>query len=290
MNRRSLFGVVLFLWAGSLFAADIVVDNVSFSPQDFSVGDRVTMTVRMIVSDVPEWELPDLPLETDGYLVESLEIRPREGFYEAVIGFRSFVPGSGAFPPLSLGPGRLEGLTIFTVPLVDKAVEPRSLRPQLFLPGTRLYTGILVLLVLGSPFIVFHLVRILIRLFRRFFRRYRQKKPYRRFIRVIRKLETGSHQWDTKAFFIVLIEGFKAYLTEKSGMDFNTATTGEIRKRVIPFLSGGEFQDLLTLLQKGDLVKFAGESLATEEREQVLGQILQLADNLEHREDFGADL
>jgi hypothetical protein len=282
--------LIRILVFATLLTGDFIIDNVAYQPTDFFVGDRVVMTVRLTGTGEPELAIPDIPIESNGFLIESIRISGNSNYREVDIVFRSFIPGSSEFPSLDLGEYRLEGLTVYTTPLLDKGIELRPLRAQMVLPGTRLYSGLLVVFILGLPFLFYFIIKALVRLFRGIFLKYRKRKPYRRFTRVIKRLDTGLQLWDNKTFFIMLIEGLKTYLTDKTGKDFITATTGEIRKLRNPLFNEKELNTLLELLRQGDMVKFAGETLPGEGRKIILGEAVQLVDSLEHKEAYDADI
>lgn len=281
---------LLFLPLLVLPADEAVVSNVGFQPQEFFVGDRVIMTVQVTVAGAGEPVIPPLPLDNGKIIIEGIDIQGTQDQYLMVIIFRSFVPGSVEFPLLDFETFQLSGLSIYTTPLVENPVELRSLRGQLLLPGTRLYSGLILLFVLALPIILYFLVRFILRSGVYLLGNYQKKKPYRRLIRVIRRLDTGLPQWDNKMFYIMLIDGLRDYLAGKTGLGFTTATTSEIRhmgKRVLP---EREIETIVQLMSLGDRVKFAGEEVSGDDRKASLDEVIRLAEELELKEAPDADV
>ena len=143
MRWRSLVsGLVLWFSALQAFAEVAALENVSYIPQSYYVGDRVELRAVLRLSAgvrvSPSKELPRLAWGT----VQDLKVSGSQGKYDLSILFTPFHPGTQTFPAFKLGDASVEGLKVHVRSLVDEGFR-ESIPPQgqLLLPSTKLFSA-----------------------------------------------------------------------------------------------------------------------------------------------------
>jgi hypothetical protein len=285
--------VLLLLFHVAGFVLPQNVSQVVFLPQTYYIGDRVEarVVVRGISPDeltVPE-KLPDL-----GWIViDSAAIVERPGGVEVRILFQPFFVGTRELPPIDLEGYRLTGVSAFVTSVAPEEgeLQPASVRDQLVLPGTQIQIAGALTAIVGTPLLLF-LAGGWGRRFRdRLVRRYRERRPYRTFLRSLKSLVAEMHGLDGKSFYIRLLDTFRTYLDGRFSAGVHSATTGELdhvlsRARFSPELRG----QIIDLFRFADLVKFAHRRVTLNERNGHIDEIRKIAETLQRHGPGGSDV
>jgi len=269
------------------------VSQVVFLPQTYYVGDRVEARVvvrgiRPANLTIPD-ELPDL-----GWIViDSIAVVERPDGAEVRILFQPFFVGTRELPPIDLDGYRLTGVSalVTSVAPEEGELQPASVRDQLVLPGTQVQIAGALTALVGTPLLLL-LAGGWGRRFRdRLVRRYRERRPYRTFLRSLKTLVAEMHGLDGKSFYIRLLDTFRMYLDGRFSAGVHSATTGELehvlgRARFSPELRSS----IIDLFRFGDLVKFAHRRVTLSERNSHIDEIRRIAETLQRYGPGGADV
>jgi len=282
---KRLWLVFLFILPGTfLFAQDeYTIKRIIFLPPTFYVGDLVELRVTLEAAPGKTIKQPSGMPELSWIRFDDMSMKIEGQEAELRIRFSTFFPGTRALPDLQLGDILLSGVKIHT----DSVVTPENNtlappRQQLLLPGTMFYLIAFLALVIILPVVI-------IPLFRRFrssllssLHRQREGRLYRRFQKDINNMENQVDSMDSRAFYIRLTEGLRHYLSGRTGRDFITTTSREIRIHLKKTFKDTALNNLITALFKsGDVVKFSGSSVRKKKKLQDLSNALQAAARIE---------
>lgn len=276
-------GLLLSVFSGVRLAAQSV-SSVVFLPQTYFVGDRVEarIVLRDITADsvvVPE-TLPD----TLWITFESITPVQRADGVELRILFQPFFVGTRELPPIDLGVTLLTGVSAFVTRVnpVGEDVRISSTRDQLVLPGTRIQLALGIVFLIGAPAIVFIAGGWGRRTVTRVQTWYRERRPYRYFLRAMKTIVAEKHGIDGRTFYIRLLDACRDYVAGRFDINARAATTGELDQVLAAAGITGENRDrIVELFQFGDLVKFAGRRVSIEEREQHIDQLRKIVEEMQ---------
>lgn len=276
--------LLLLLVAVPPLAADYTVVGVTFLPQQFYVGDRVEMRAVVRLSRTGEPAVPDPLPRLDWGDLHHIRLVPRGAEWEVRVIFTAFQPGTQTIPPLNLGAVTVSDLSVHVPSILETGeyAEPAPPQAQLVLPGTRLWTALLVLLLVLLPLAWIVFFRRGKRYLQELVRRYRERQPYRRLLRVIRQLTASIEQMDGRTFYITLLEQMRRYISTKVATDCMAATTGELAEHLQRLSASVNDRDrLLQLFRYGDLVKFASVEAPVAQRASHLGELRSVVESVE---------
>ncbi len=269
----------------SPLGADYSVAGVTFLPQQFYVGDRVEMRAVVRLSRAEELTVPAPLPQLEWGDLHHIRLVPRGAEWEVRVIFTPFQPGTRTMPALNLGSVTVSGLSVHVPSIVEAGDygEPAPPQPQVVLPGTRLWTALLVVLLVLLPLAWIVFFRRGRRYLQELLQRYRERQPYRRLLRVVKQLTASIDQIDGRAFYIALLEQMRRYISTKVGADCMAATTGEIGAYLqrLP-ATDADRERLLQLFRYGDLVKFASVEASVSQRATHLGELRSVVESLEH--------
>ncbi|MFP4151216.1 MAG: hypothetical protein ACLFR8_04300 [Alkalispirochaeta sp.] len=292
-RRKVLYTALVLFFFTAGFVVPQSVSQVVFLPQTYYVGDRVEarVVVRGVAASdvsVPE-DLPDY-----GWVViDSVALVERPDGVEVRILFQPFFVGTRELPPLDLEGYLLTGVSAFVTSVAPEEgeLQPASVRDQLVLPGTQIQIAAALTVAVGAPLLIFlaggwgrrfrdHLVR-----------RYRERRPYRVFLRSVRALVGEMHGLDGKSFYIRLLDLFRVYLDARFAAGVRSATTGELdhvlsRAGFAPGLR----RSIIDLFQFGDLVKFAHRRVTLNERNGHIEEMRRIVETLQRHGPGGPDV
>jgi hypothetical protein len=289
--RRFYTALLLFLVTLTLSAQWDIVDEV-FIPPNYYVGDSVLYQFRLVWDDekelTPPEELPSLEwLEFDSVTVE------QEGYEAQVtIRFRSYMTGTRSLPILDLGEIQVDSLKIFTSSLVEQEdiKELRGIRDNLDFPGIKFLLPLFLILLISSPYVLFLLVKYLIGRIWLLVKLIFSSGPRRKIQRLMTKLDKRiDDNGREKDFYIDLSSGIRTYLTERTGTDYLSMTTRDMKKLRKSPVDRVLWIELTELLMTADLVKFAGEKISRKHKVHCLSVLKSFIENLE-KEENDADL
>ena len=261
------------------------VDELSFEPQPFYVGDRVT--ARIVVRSDRQLTPPAAVAPGEWVVVHDVEVLPRsDGRWEVRIGFSSYQPGVLTLPAIDVGPFRLENIRAQATSLLAPAgAVPAVLQPprrQMLLPGTRgaLIGGVLALLVV--PHLLVGGVLSLTRTARRWRAERARTLPRTRLERAVLRLQERAPQSSAAAaeavsFYAQLSHLARDYLAARLQMPAHASTTRELRAALPALgLANGLGADLTAILETADRVKFAGRYSGAAEMQTVSQRLVIL--------------
>lgn len=266
-------------------AVAATVEELTFEPPRFYVGDRVT--ARVVVRSSRHLTAPAAVAPDEWVVVHGVDTVPRsDGRWEVRVGFSSYRPGVLALPPIDVGAFRLENIRVQAASLLsgDRDVAPvlRPPRPQLVLPGT----GGVLLAVAAAVLTVPHLlVSGGLLLAGRARRRRRQRArglPRARLERAVRRLQASSPRSmaadaETISFYAQLAHLARDYLAARMRMPAHACTTRELRSALPGHgLPGTLGTGLTAILDTADRVKFAGRHSSAAEMQALSEQLIAL--------------
>lgn len=292
-----ILALALSAAGGTAAAQGYSVLQTVFLPPRFYVGDRVELRMRLSTPAGTAVRAPETLPDSSGIEFQDITVNRRGNETEVRIVFYPFYPGTQTLPPIDLGGITLSGVKIHTDSLLDTGQEEwRPPRGQVLLPGTRLYFA---LFVLGAA-VGFTTVAVLAVFGRsrigRIVNASRERRPYRRLKRVLKKLNAEAGSTDARAFYIVLLDELRSYLSGRLGTECRSATTYELDRRLERYLDErlrasdrsakpdekyALREGLLAPFRLGDLVKFGHRPSEPEER---LGQLAALKRTVERLE------
>lgn len=282
---RRLWLILFFFLPGSFLSAqdEFTIKRIVFLPPTFYVGDIVELRVTLEAepgklikqpAGLPElsWiRFDDMALKLEG---QEAELRIR---------FSTFFPGTRALPDLQLGDISLSGIKIHTDSVITQ--ENNTLagpRQQLLLPGTMFYLIALLSAVIVLPVVVIPLFRRLRASLLTSLHRQREGRIYRRFQKEIHNMENQIDSVDSRTFYIRLTDGLRHYLSGRTGKDFITTTSREIRENLRKTFKDTALNNLVvSIFVSGDVVKFSGSSAGKNKKIQELSRALQAASRIE---------
>jgi hypothetical protein len=280
--------VALFGLAGACcWAADTyeVLQTVFLPPRSY-VGDRVELRIRLRTVGSASIQPPEQPPQTEWIDIDTVEVIPAGDAYEVRIVYASFHPGTQTLPPMQLGDVRLENLKIHTNSVVAEGKSSfEGPRGQVVLPSTRVMLGIAVAAVIALPLLVFQVGGFFRRRVSGLVQQYRERQPYRKLMRTLKRLRAAAEEMNGREFYIELSDALRLYLSERYDRRYIAATTFEVRR----LLRNNLFDDqrierFAALFQQSDRVKFGREGSEAAERLHDLEETDALVELLERGE------
>lgn len=265
MNRVVV--ALLFIAIGVGVGAQTISQAV-FLPQQYYVGDIVE--ARVVIRDDSALDLhpPEVLPSLSWVEVIGVSIVQRADGFEARIRFQPFFVGTRRLPPIDLGAVTIDNVSAFVgTVLTTTDREPAGMRDQLLLPGTRLLLVLVLAAIVAIPLVVFvagdwgrrtigHLVRW-----------YRERIPYRRFVRGLRTLSGRIHEIDGKRFYTELQQLTREFMDRRFDAKLISATTGELDERLMRIgIPEDSRVRIRTMFEVADLVRFANRRVSLEER------------------------
>ena len=290
MKKYGFLSFLLLLSIVSLTAQSEIKRTV-FIPPEYYMGDSVELRIQI---ELDEYELLVVPEDIDTH--EWIEIKNIQVFQnnrnaELVIKFTSFSPGTRALPELDFGPFILPDFKIYTNSLVEEGENDlKGLRGQVMIPGSKLYFFLLALGIFILPYLLYFSIKYLIRYIIILAKKYHSARPYKNLQRILKRLDLSLEKITVRNFFITLSDALRIYLTARSGFDCKSATTSEISRLHGFDLDKKLWDRLVSVLKRGDMVKFGGEKLSYEQMKENLEFVISLCSEIEKREDFHVNL
>lgn len=283
--KKCLTFFMLFLALSSLWG-QWILERETFIPPEYYVGDSVLLEV-VLRSETPSvLELPQEFPQLDWLEVDSISLDQQGDLVLIKIAFRSYYPGARALPDLNFGSLTLGGITLFTSSMSEQldVRDIRGLRDPFLLPGSIFFALLGLLLLLGLPPGLFFLIRFVWRRVAQLLKRMRLKAPYRRFIRTLQWLSLPEQMADQREFYTGLTAGLRAYLSERTQMDYSSCTTRELSSRGLNGASPQDWKKVIHLLKQADLVKYAGADVQKDQMVQDLSWIEDFTKHWEEEE------
>lgn len=254
---------IAFLYGGNYN----YVEAPGFVPTNYFVGDHVQCRILIDVSEGTELVVPDednLPDRVD-IIIQDVQVYPYSlNRYEVIIHFMPFYPQQQLMPPIDLGDVVLTDITVNTFSVLqDQQTALANLRAQYYLPYTREIVLIFVFLLLVFPigYLTFS-----DKFRRRLLSRLSSKtrvKPYNQINSLIRDLGENAGVVSPREFYIRLTKALRLYLSELTGNDYISITTGEITSRLKIFFQDKRIvESVFDIMQFADEIKFSGKRAA----------------------------
>lgn len=289
--KSSLLVLFICLIPMAVLSGQAEVTRSVFVPPEYYIGDPVELRLQI---ELDRFEVLTEPLnyeEPEWVEIRNIDISQDRRTAEISIKFTSFSPGTRALPDLDFGPFTLSDFKIYTKSLVEEGESDlRGLRPQVMIPGSRLTFFLLILAVFVLPYLLYFLIRLLVRYIIVLIRKYHSARPFRTLNRTLKRLDAGLEKMGVRDFYIALTDSLRIYLSARTGFDCLSATTSEIARFHGFGLDQTLWDRMVSVLKQGDMVKFAGETLSKEEMKENLDFVLSLCQEIEKREDFHVDL
>lgn len=276
--RAVLWAVVWALLLAVPRATAQSVSQVLFLPQVHHVGDIVEARVVIRSTRTLNLTVPEILPRLNWIIVHGVSTLNRPDGVEVRILFQPFFVGTRTLPVLELGDFNVTGISTFVTPLAGADLnEAQPIRDQLLLPGTRLLIAVAVLLFFGVPVVIWFAGGWGTRVVRTLIRRYRESRPFRQALRSLRALSADLHEIDGKRFYIRLLDVARGYFARRLDPRILSATTGELRAYLTHSgLTESTVLELVELFRVGDLVKFANQRIAIDERQNHLRDTVRL--------------
>ncbi len=266
-------------------AVPATVEELTFEPPRFYVGDRVT--ARVVVRSSRQLTAPAAVAPDEWVVVHGVDTVPRsDGRWEVRVGFSSYRPGVLTLPPIDVGAFRLENIPVQAASLLsgERAAAPvlRPPRPQLLLPGTG---GVLLgaaAAVLTVPYLLVSGGLLLAGRVRRWRRERERGLPRARLERAVRRLQASSPRSigadaETVTFYAQLAHLSRDYLAARMRIPAHACTTRELRTALPGHgLHATLGAELTAILDTADRVKFAGRHSSAAEMQALSEQLIAL--------------
>ncbi|MDA3810993.1 MAG: hypothetical protein PF518_11780 [Spirochaetaceae bacterium] len=290
MRKCGFLSFFFFLSIYSLFS-QVEIKRTVFVPPEYYMGDPVELRLQI---ELEESGVVIIPENIDNYEwveIKDIQVNQNDRNAEIIIKFTSFSPGTRALPELDFGSFMLSDFKIYTNSLVEEGEnELKGLRAQVLIPGSRLYFFLLAAAAFILPYLFYFFVKFLIHYLILLTKKYYTAKPYRTLNRILKRLDSNLEKTSVRDFFITLSDAMRIYLTARTGFDCKSATTSEISLLHGFGLEGDLWERFVTVLKKGDLVKFGGEKLSHSQMKENLDFVITLCQEIEKREDFHVNL
>jgi hypothetical protein len=267
------------------------VTEVVYLPQEFYVGDRVEVRVRLRVDDASlELETPlDTP-ELSWADLHDMRVVGSGRDRELRLLMTPFEPGTKTLAQLDLGGIVLRDLEVRVPSLLeDGTVELAPSRGQLLLTGTRLLVALGLALLVSVPALWILLFRWAGHRLKRAVHRHRRARPYRRLLKRLRNLALDLERVRGREFYIRLLTELRAYLSSRFDVGSMSFTTAELSRFLEELVDDPKLrEELVSVFHFGDLVKFAERGAPTSLRAQHLRTVGTVASRLEDRDETAA--
>ncbi len=283
---KRVISVLLFILPISLFCRDLNVIKVVYTPKDFYVGDMVTLLIYVETPFDGEIESPDkIPLG-EWINIKSVNLIDT-GADESIIrlSFTSFAPGLRVVPDILFGDYTLHDFRINTLSIVDdRFTELQPLSPQMVPPGTNFLMVLLLCGVVLGPYLIFVLIKALLRSIKLAINKYKREKPFRRYMKILKQLKTEISEISVRGFYVKITEQLRVYLSIRFNNEFSSATTKELGSLLISIMDFDSTEELLSICRFADLVKFSHVNASSLHREKDLLTIIDILNQLEGKD------
>ena len=284
--KRTAFILFILTASAPLFAQEgYTITRIVFLPPTFYVGDEVEMRLRIKPDPGKTIQAPGEMPELSWLRVDHATLITGENEAEFRLGFSTFQPGTRSLPDISLGDIVLKDIKIHTTSVLGPDQNTLApLRDQMYLPGTKFYIVLFVAVIIFLPVVLVPLTRFLRKKISQTLVKSREGRVYRRFQKEIKYIQDRMETLDSREFYILLTESLRRYLWKRTGKDFITTTSREIRNLMRVTLPDQSIQrSILKVFTTGDRVKFGGTSEGTKTRNRNLALVLESAEKIEHR-------
>lgn len=295
MKKRLFLVLILISLMFSLSAEEVLIVDKKFFPEKFHVGDSVSLTLEILSREGEELTLPENIESSESLVLDDISLSRLPDSIKITMIFRSFQPGSGYTPEITLGDKSLPPVPFYTTPVLspeDKNLFP--VRDQALFPGAKLYTSLFILILIVSPILALFLIRYSIKYSVIIIKNYLRRRPYRKFSKLVKKLDGSLVRMEQKDFYSELTDGLKEYLSSRVNKDLTSLTTGEIARLKLGLLEQQHKNELVSWFRKSDLIKFAGGTSSMEERRSSLETLSNVCTQVEtgnkKQEDKNAEL
>lgn len=289
--KKYLLPFFLFFLILPSLQAQVEVQRTVFIPPEYYMGDSVELRLQIELEDYGTLEIPQNVVSSEWVEIKDIQIQQDNLEAEIIVRFTSFSPGTRALPELDFGPFVLSDFKIYTNSLIAEGENDlKGLRSQVMIPGSRLYIILLVVAAFVLPYLFYFLIKFLIKYTIFLSRKYNSARPYRIFSRVLKRLEGNLEKISVRDFFITLSDSLRIYLSARTGVDCISATTSEISILHGFGLDENLWEHMVSVLRKGDMVKFGGEQLSQSQMKENLDFVVSLCQEIEKREDFHVNL
>ncbi|MBI9101146.1 MAG: hypothetical protein JEY99_01935 [Spirochaetales bacterium] len=275
--------ILLFILLISFLSFGYDIEQVTFIPREFYIGDTVDMRVTLKIPSGTYLNIPEEFPRAGWIHIHDINFLENEEFTTIHIIFSSFQPGIRVLPPIDLGGLVLEGVRIDTASILDQEYSSFvSASDPMYLPGTAFYFGLLVGGLIGLPLFILFFFRVLRSRILRSVLTAGRRRPYIRLQKVLKELERKILNRDGNEFYTTLLLELKVYLSNRTGSDFNTLTSREACL-ILDDLYPEEFfrGTLEALFRFSDKVKFGGVDPYTARKKEDLNRLDEAVKALE---------
>ncbi|MGL4524385.1 MAG: hypothetical protein ACRCVN_02535 [Spirochaetia bacterium] len=287
MRMLRLFLFFLSFFSYTLMAQEANIDDevlivpvsqVQFSPPRYYVGDVVELRFRFEAN--PGLQIVTPPYEENSfYIIDNINISRTGRDVVAVVYLRFFVPGTRSIY-FDFG-----GLTTMPIPLHVSSVLENERRDlfvsygPLILPGTRLLVTLFIALVILLPFGVYLISKFLKRLI---YETTFLIPPYKTVLRKLKSLSQDPNILSDKEFYTELLGAFRTFLSLHFQIaEFHSATADRMTNLLLSYYNTEDTEEIMTIIIRGDMVKFGGEFMESNERSYCIKRFLELVRQIE---------
>lgn len=259
-----IFGVLLLCCPVGLQAQEgYEPEEIRFTPPEYHVGEQVELRITLRVPETVPVTVPDQLPELGWITFYGAEVVRNEAVTDIRITFASFQPGLKQLPALDFGGITLKPIKIHTVSVLDIDPPPfQNAAGPVLLPGTSFFLIFFIGLVLVVPVLLISITPKLKRALIHALAARKMKRPFERLKKSLAELNNPDREGGGDSFYSVLLYEFRLYLTDRSGRDFLSITTGEFGKRfalVVP--DEGLITRVSDLFGRGDGTRFGGRDM-----------------------------
>lgn len=255
---RGLFLFLGCLLPSAILSAQAVLIDMQFIPPTFFVGDLVELHLEFSANSELKIQAPEILPKADWVDIRNVRVLPGDGTVSVLIDFTPFATGIRTLPSLNLGDIQLQDIKIPTHSMLKNSHDGvRRVRGQLLLPGTRLGLALILALTGMAPFLIYALLKLVLRWARHIKAMFSIRRPVRRLHRLLKRLRADIGSESASYWFSALTGELRAYLSTRMDYNCRSATTAEISAMMDLSAENAPQNRILEVLRNGDMVKFA---------------------------------
>lgn len=257
----------------TLFAADYQIEQISFYPEPIYIGDEVTcrVEIRKSVDDLCENPSEPLPVG-DHFRFTDISVEDAGEYAFIDIRFAPYTVGIFYLPEIRCGQFNVTGIRVNVHSLKEKDASFSETAPA-SVYRLRGFYGVTV--IIACVFMIFSVVGFMffplwgVRIKRRLSRLFR-RNPFKTFSAACRNWERNIESIDSKQLYDEMTDGFRLYLTQRTGENFFSVTTRAFPDRMAAYLIDSDLREkTFEILKHSDTVRFGSstEGILREKRD-----------------------
>ena len=270
MSRVSMFGFLRYrVFLSGFFlglGTQVLGQTVRFEPYTFFVGDSVNLLISFDMEPGKREKVgnPENLPESNWFDIRSARVEKISDKVEINITFIAYAPGHRILPPIRFGSLLVKDIMVPVSSISRGNTQPfRSIRGQVFLPGTGLFAILILIFILVLPLIISSLWRMARSFSRKIFHFYQSRLPGFILKKRLGSLRTRMDTDSPTEWYSHLTDSLRSYISAKTGQKCQSATTEEIAMMTELNIPDSLQSQIISILRDADMVKFAGRPVSS---------------------------